>query len=121
MLQPRSLSCESSRVRGRNLMPLKRSISDPLIICHREICGPKGAQGMLMPFKVKKLSLKEQLNQHFETFTIPSINRLQESANSPRFVTRLLQRQEENAAAVNHERDLICSPKDVIKTRFIVF
>ncbi|KAM7538393.1 hypothetical protein Aperf_G00000070430 [Anoplocephala perfoliata] len=120
-LQARSLSCECNRVRDHNLRPPKRSISDPLIICYREICDPKGVQGMLMPSRMKKSSLKEQLNQHFETFKIPSINRLQETANSPRFVTRLLQRQEENAAAVNHERDLICSPEDVIKTRFIVF
>lgn len=69
----------------------------------------------------KKLSLKQQLSRHFENFTIPSINRLQESANQPKLVSRLLQRQEENAAAVNRERDLVCSSSDVIKTKFIVF
>lgn len=100
-------------------MPLKTSISDPLIVCYREIHDPKRHQRN--SDKVEKLSLKQQLSKHFESFSIPSINLLQESTNPPKIVTRLLQRQEENASAINHERDLICSSNDVIKTKFIVF
>ncbi|VUZ56817.1 unnamed protein product [Hymenolepis diminuta] len=119
LLQPRSYSCETIRVINYKTMPLKSSISDPLIVCYREIHDPKRHQRN--SDKVEKLSLKQQLSKHFESFSIPSINLLQESANPPKIVTRLLQRQEENASAINHERDLICSSNDVIKTKFIVF
>nr|CDS27216.2 phosphatidylinositide phosphatase SAC2 [Hymenolepis microstoma] len=101
LLHPRSYSWDGPQINDHKKIPLKRNVSDTLIVCYREIFHPKGDQRD--PNRVERLSLKQQLNMHFENFSIPSINRLLESATPPKIVIRLLQRQKENAAAINHE------------------
>ncbi|KAL5968470.1 Phosphatidylinositide phosphatase SAC2 [Taenia solium] len=126
LMLPRSFSYNdrSDRAFHRLVYP-RKAASDPEIACYRALYGLAVEQRP--PPKSLHVSqvevdpaLQEVLDKHFQTFTIASIGRLQESAN-PRFVSRLRQRQEANALAVNQERLLICPSEVMIQTQFIVF
>lgn len=126
LLLPRSFSYDDRGVRMfHRLVYPRKAVSDPEITCYRALYGL--AMEQRPPPKSLHVSqakvdpgLQEVLDKHFQTFTIASLGRLQESAN-PRFVSRLRQRQEANALAVNQERRLICPSEDMIQTQFIVF
>ena len=117
----RSLSIGDLKNRTTIPMVLRRGISDPLIVCYRELYGSTAGEKPTQNLQVNaKRSVQEELKQHFQAFTIASIERLQESMN-PRFMTRLRQRQEANVSKVIQERRIIDPSGDVIQTRFIIF
>lgn len=126
LVLPRSFSYDdrSDRTFHRLVYP-RKAVSDPEIACYRALYGlavehrPPPKSLHVSQVEVDP-GLQEVLDKHFQTFTIASIGRLQESAN-PRFVSRLRQRQEANALAVNQERLLICPSEVMIQTQFIVF
>ncbi|VDM35137.1 unnamed protein product [Hydatigera taeniaeformis] len=126
LVLPRSSSCNDCNSRMIHRLPYRRiAVSDPEITCYRALYGLTVEQrpppkSLHVSQSKGDLGLQEELNMRFQIFTFASIGRLQESAN-PRFVSRLRQRQEANASAVNQARNLICSSEDVIKTQFIIF
>ena len=117
----RSLSFDDSEKRTPFPLSPRKVISDPLIVCYRELYGTDAKEIHPRSSLVNtKKSLEQQLSQYFQAFTIAPISRLKESMN-PRFFARLRQRQEANVSTVIQERLTICSSEDVIQTHFIIF
>ncbi|VDN96004.1 unnamed protein product [Rodentolepis nana] len=100
LLQPRSHSWDGTQVNRHKMVPLKRNISDTLVVCYREVFYPKGDQRDSS--RARRLTLKHQLNAHFEDFSIPSINRLLESATPPKITYDLRNVSESEAARLRH-------------------
>uniref|UniRef100_A0A5K3EHM7 SAC domain-containing protein n=1 Tax=Mesocestoides corti TaxID=53468 RepID=A0A5K3EHM7_MESCO len=121
----RSLSCGDLKESRLPPARLRRAISETLMSSYRALIRPISAlnaspKSADTPEPVSTTSLRERLSLHFAALELVPITKLEEAAN-PRFVSRLRQRQEANASAVERQRHLTCPSDAFIQTQFVLF